>query len=344
MQSLARRLENGGVLTCTGVCRAAQPFFAVLLQNIFSHRPIVVVVEDLKTQESFLQDMETWLFGDRKTRVEGREQLPSGENNLQPSTFDLRPLFYPAWEILPHEGKLPHADTISDRLQTLAALAAKSQISNLKSQIVVTSVTALLQRTFARMNCAPASARSPAATGPIRWTWSSGWKRKVMNRKRRSRKKEKSPCAAEFLMSGRSQSPWPVRLEFFGDELESLRTFDPLTQISREEIAAITIPPAGELGITEVQEVQSPKSKANELATLLDYLPRETIFLLCEPEQLVARADEYRQQVPADDPFFISWTDFLAALERRGMTRIELGEVDDRLESKLQLVPGHAEA
>src|SRR6185436_11017403 len=44
-------------------------------------------------------------------------------------------------------------------------------------------------------------------------------------------------------------SPWPVRLEFFGDELESLREFDPLTQISRQEITSITLPPAGELGI-----------------------------------------------------------------------------------------------
>ena len=44
-------------------------------------------------------------------------------------------------------------------------------------------------------------------------------------------------------------SLWPARLEFFGDELESLREFDPLTQISREEISEITIPPAGELGI-----------------------------------------------------------------------------------------------
>jgi transcription-repair coupling factor (superfamily II helicase) len=41
--------------------------------------------------------------------------------NLQSSTFN--PLFYPAWEVLPHEGKLPHADTISDRLQTLVALS-----------------------------------------------------------------------------------------------------------------------------------------------------------------------------------------------------------------------------
>src|SRR5439155_24165137 len=55
-------------------------------------------------------------------------------------------------------------------------------------------------------------------------------------------------------------SPWPVRVEFFGDEVESLRYFDPLTQISREEITAVTIPPAGELAMPK-KEVQSLKSK-----------------------------------------------------------------------------------
>jgi transcription-repair coupling factor (superfamily II helicase) len=40
-------------------------------------------------------------------------------------------------------------------------------------------------------------------------------------------------------------SPWPVRLEFFGDELESLREFDPLTQVSRGEISkSLCRPPA----------------------------------------------------------------------------------------------------
>src|SRR6185312_12857308 len=93
-------------------------------------------------------------------------------------------------------------------------------------------------------------------------------------------------------------SPWPVRLEFFGDELESLRYFDPLTQISREEINSVTLPPAGELGILKKmwsaqsaagKEAESStgigrtqKIKVQSLATLLDYLPPQTILLLCE--------------------------------------------------------------
>src|SRR5258708_10561075 len=55
-------------------------------------------------------------------------------------------------------------------------------------------------------------------------------------------------------------SPWPVRLEFFGDELESFRHFDPLTQISREEIVSITVLPAGGLGLLKKSRVWSPES------------------------------------------------------------------------------------
>ena len=60
VQSLARRLERGGVLSCAGVSQAAQPFFAALLRELFPKRPIVVVTDSLKTQESFQTDMETW--------------------------------------------------------------------------------------------------------------------------------------------------------------------------------------------------------------------------------------------------------------------------------------------
>ena len=139
MQSLARRLEPGGALSCAGISAPAQPFFAALIQRIVPRRPIVVVTENLKAQENFQQDLETWM----------RNDAPPSASGSQLSTFNSQLLFYPAWEILPHEDKLPHADTISDRLQTLISLAGQSQIANPKSPIVVTNVAALLQKTFA---------------------------------------------------------------------------------------------------------------------------------------------------------------------------------------------------
>ena len=61
VQSLARRLEKGGVLSCAGINAAAQPFLAALLRRSFPQRPILVVTEGLKTQESVQQDITTWL-------------------------------------------------------------------------------------------------------------------------------------------------------------------------------------------------------------------------------------------------------------------------------------------
>ena len=130
VQYLARRLERGGVLSGDGVCQAAQPFLAVLLQNLFPRRPLVIVAPDLKTQESFQQDIETWLSAGRETRDESRGQEPPGESGPRFSTLEPRLLFYPAWEVLPHEGRLPHADTISDRLQTLVELTRLTTINH----------------------------------------------------------------------------------------------------------------------------------------------------------------------------------------------------------------------
>jgi transcription-repair coupling factor (superfamily II helicase) len=297
VQSLARRLEQGGVLPCAGVCASAQPFFCTLLQKIFPQRPIVVVTENLKTQESFQQDSETWLGA--------------------------APLFYPPWEVFPHEGKLPHADVISDRLQTLIALADSSSLKNKNSKLVVTSVTALLQKTFPPGEIQERTRRFErgskiAPLDLIQWLEEQGYEPEAQ-----VSQKGEIALRGGILDVFPPTSPWPVRLEFFGDELESLREFDPLTQMSRDEITSVTLPPAGELGL-----LKRNVEKSSALASLLDYLPRETIFLLCEPKLLALRADECEQQTPANDPFFISWRGFLAALDGSGKTRLELDEGD----------------
>src|SRR5262249_51238049 len=121
--------------------------------------------------------------------------------------------------------------------------------------------------------------------------------------------------------------PWPVRLEFFGDELESLRFFDPLTQLSRESISSVTIPPGGELGILKraLGHAGTPGTEANagseraSLASFLAYVPKETLILFCEPDTLDEYAAAYAELVPGADPFFIPWDHFRAQLEKAGL-------------------------
>ena len=74
----------------------------------------------------------------------------------------------------------------------------------------------------------------------------------------------------------KSDDPFDVRaaeIELFGDELDSLRSFDPITQISREAIGEAVIPPAGELGLLK-------RAPAESLGTIFDYLGRDAIFVL----------------------------------------------------------------
>jgi transcription-repair coupling factor (superfamily II helicase) len=332
VQSLARRLENGGVLTCDGVSRPAQPFFAALLRKILPHRLIVLVADNLKTQESFQQDLETWLAEMRMADL-GLQNENATPSSIVNSPFS--PLFYPPWDVLPHEGKLPHADTISDRLETLVALSEKSAVRRPPSAIIVTSVTALLQKTFAPDDLKK-NTRTLARGDKINPLDLIEWF-------------EEQGCEPEAQVTQKGEialrggildvwpltSPWPVRLEFFGDELESLRHFDPLTQMSREEIFSVTLPPGGELGLLKRWQETSGSlvTRHPPPVTLLDYLPPETIFLFCEPEQLAARADEYAQQIPADDPFFFPWADFLIELNRRGFASVELDEEKTRIQT-----------
>ncbi len=64
------------------------------------------------------------------------------------------------------------------------------------------------------------------------------------------------------------------------------------------------------------------KEKAIPAASLLEYLPQETIFLLCEPDLLAAQARRYQEQAQANDPLLISWEQFQQEISQRGMTTV----------------------
>jgi transcription-repair coupling factor (superfamily II helicase) len=312
VQALARRVEQGGAFACAGIAGSAQAFVAAWLRMDFPGRPILVVTEGPRTQENFQQDLETWLGFAAATGEEA--------NSAQPP----RPLFYPAWEVLPHEGRLPHADVVSERLQTLVALGETGAEPR---PILVASVAALLQKTFPRTVLAERTRllKRGDHCDPldlIEWLEVQGYEPEAQVTQK-----------GELAMRGGvvdvwpPPCRWPVRLEFFGDELESLREFDPQTQISRAGINQVVIAPAGEVGLLSAEVDRGEPATA--LATLLDHLPAETILLLCEPEDLRVRADEYTAQVPATDPFRIGWDEFLAAAEARGLTRLELTEAGE---------------
>ncbi len=330
MLSLARRLEEGGVLSCAAVSPAAQPFLAVVLHQLCPHRPLTVVTDGVRTQETFAQDLETWLH------VAGCQlPVPSASTcNLKLGAG--KPLFYPAWDVLPHEDRLPHADIISDRLETLIALTphappltAQNSRGAPRAPLIVTTVVALLQRTFPLDALArrTRSLRRGDRSDPldlVEWLEAQGYEPEAQ-----VTQKGEIALRGGILDVYPLSSPWPVRLEFFGDELESLRQFDPATQVSREQIETVVLPPAGELGLLKREAESEVRSQAPEtelLATLIDYLPRGAIFLLCEPDALEEAAADYARQVPEADPFVISWERTRAEMVQRATTLLEVAE------------------
>ena len=76
----------------------------------------------------------------------------------------------------------------------------------------------------------------------------------------------------------------PVRIEFFDDEIDQIRTFDPSSQLSKEKTDSVTILPFSEFinekNVSDLPERQSLLPRVvNKLSKLDEYLPNKiTIF------------------------------------------------------------------
>ncbi len=272
---IKRRLDAGDFLSLNSVADAAKPFVASLLARV-SGRPILVVSDGLKSQEACFNDLHTLLPGVQ---------------------------FYPAWETLPHEDVLPHADTIADRLRVL---------TNLNAPVTVASVQALMQRTFAAEFFL--SLRKEIHLGQTIELQQLLDTLEELGYHAEYQVTDPGDMAkrggiVDFFPIDRDQ---PVRVELSGDEIESIRTFDPVTQQSRENREQLVITPAGELGIL--------RREPGKTAPLVDMLSRDTLLVLDEPDKLAEAAAGYARQIPAGDKFFVEWRHTLES----GLTTVAL--------------------
>ncbi|AEH50795.1 transcription-repair coupling factor [Pseudothermotoga thermarum DSM 5069] len=88
----------------------------------------------------------------------------------------------------------------------------------------------------------------------------------------------------------------PVRVEFFGRKVESIRIFDPATQRSIDSIKEVTILPVREY-ISENHDLDTIPGKAMSNSTILDYAKFEVVFVnykKCQ-EEYVKREKEIRE-------------------------------------------------
>lgn len=120
--------------------------------------------------------------------------------------------------------------------------------------------------------------------------------------------------------------PSPLRLDFFGDEIESIRRFDPATQRTAKIESALLLTPAREYLIPP--ETAEEAEAYNEFhipilhpqpASLLDYLPDSALILLEDASTLESIAEEIEHEairlrkdteIPDDFPLpYLSWSE-----------------------------------
>ena len=165
---------------------------------------------------------------------------------------EVRCFALPAWDCLPYDRVSPRPAIIGARL---AALAALLDASRMRGTVVLTTVSAALQRVIPREILAD-TGRQLEVGGRIQPNdlktalLANGFRRAETVRE-----------MGEFAVRGDiidifpSSLAQPVRLDFFGDELEAIRTFDPISQrtIKLEGTAptSVTVSAVGEVVLNE---------------------------------------------------------------------------------------------
>ena len=97
----------------------------------------------------------------------------------------------------------------------------------------------------------------------------------------------------------------PVRMEFWGDEIDSMGLFDPVTQRRTAQRETCTLLPAGEVLLPQDDPWTGPPDLAlgrvyDQLTTPADYLPGNALVGLCDTPRVAERAKNYLWQLGQD--------------------------------------------
>ena len=283
---------------------------------------------------------------------------------------------FPENESLPFERLVSDADTTRQRLEALSALAGSEE----GPPLVVASASALVQRTID-----PDRFRSSSHTLQRGDTLDL---EELLERWRRMGYRFEPAVYATGDASRRGGildiypvgADAPARIELWGNEVDSIRLFDPETQRSTEVVDAVSIGPAGETlpgladpGVVERlaalmdfancteasrvrllhemellaegHEIEETEFYAGLLSTglLLDYLPEEALLVLVRPSEIAEAAWEGEERAHG----------LRRTKESRGelpsnfpSSQVEWREVEERLASfgrRLEVLPWGAE-
>lgn len=279
-----------------------------MLHSLIDHPLIAPVEEVLRQDRSLLLE---GLFPSSKAAVTALAQSFTGKHLLILTSssqeedrllqdfplFTDRPVLdFPAWDTLLSENIAPSPDSVGTRYQLLQTLLSTKEPCIILSSLQAALQRLLPQKTFLDLLLSLTVQQSYPFSDLVQRLERMGYQKKPLVSEK-----------GEFAVRGGLidlfpiASTDPVRLEFWGDEIESIRLFDPISQKSVQKISHLSLTPAVEMELLQ----RSAKTE-----TLLDYLGPNTCVVL---EDLVGLEDRYASLVGlrGSSPFFLSIEEFL---------------------------------
>ena len=176
------------------------------------------------------------------------QRLPALVEGLAFAAPGLPALELPAWDCLPYDRVSPGSDAAARRLDALAAMAALAEKPH--RAVVLTTVNALLQRIPPAEFIEAQTFRAKPGNQVdmdrlVRRLETSGFERVPTVRE-----------VGEFAVRGGILDLYApgwedaLRLDFFGDTLESIRSFDPATQRTTGQRKSMTLQAMSEVALT----------------------------------------------------------------------------------------------
>ncbi len=226
---------------------------------------------------------------------------------------------FPSWETLPHERLSPRSDTVGRRLGVLRRLAHPTEAGTLR--VVVAPVRSVLQPQL----------RGLGELEPVTLTTGGSADLEAVTRRLADiayTRVDLVEKRGEFAVRGGILDVFPpteehpLRVEFWGDDVEEIRTFAVADQRTLEQVERLWAPPCRELLLTpavrkraaqlaeehpglaelldklaegipvEGMESFAPVLVPGELELLVDCMPKDSVVLLCDPERIRTRAHD----------------------------------------------------
>ena len=224
MPDLSRILSAKAPLTLAGLSRGSQPLVLADLARAAGHKGgrVVYIAPDEAAMRSLA------------------EVAPIFAPELEVIEF-------PAWDCLPYDRASPAVSTSSRRLAALHRLQASPK----GPQLLVTTINAVLQRVLTPFRIRESVRLLKSGVEIGRETLTALLARAGYART------DTVADAGEYAVRGSIFDIYPsgldagLRLDFFGDEIETLRTFDPNTQRTTGTIAQHLLLPASEAMLDE---------------------------------------------------------------------------------------------